>query len=51
LAGIHFTVKIQNPAKRRFFAIFMVEKHFAAKISVCKRILKMIFKVFFKFTR
>jgi len=32
------TVKIQNPAKRRFFAIFMVEKRFAAKIRVRKNL-------------
>jgi len=29
-AGIYFTVKIQNPAKRRLLAIFTVEKRFAA---------------------
>jgi len=29
--GIYFMVKIQNPAKRRLLAVFMVEKRFAEK--------------------
>jgi len=40
LAGIHFTVKIQNTAKHQLLAIFMVEKRFAAKIECGKNLEK-----------
>jgi len=49
MAGIYFTVKIQNPAKRRLLAIYTMEKRFAAIISAEKfrKILKKYFSTIF----